>query len=132
MLNDTTVSGYKPECWTVGSLTAGAAATYIPYVVNTTRADVLADPASEELLDFFAHCDGVCVLVVDAVITHAEAVQQIVATDFLAEPVVVRLDGLSGAHGLISVQYKHVRQFPLVSSSSRRPHLFGKKRPRIL
>lgn len=47
--NDTTVSGYKPECWTVGSLTAGAAATYIPYVVNTTRADVLADPASAKI-----------------------------------------------------------------------------------
>ena len=44
--NDTTVSGYKPECWTVGSLTAGAAATYIPYVVSTTRAEIMADPAA--------------------------------------------------------------------------------------
>ena len=44
--NDTTVSGYKPECWTVGSLTAGAAATYIPYVLTTTRAEIMADSAA--------------------------------------------------------------------------------------
>jgi len=44
--NDTTVSGYKPECWTVGSLTAGATGTYIPYVVSTTRAAEMADPTT--------------------------------------------------------------------------------------
>lgn len=44
--NDTTVSGYKPECLTVGSLTAGAAATYIPYVLTTTRAEIMADSAA--------------------------------------------------------------------------------------
>lgn len=47
--NDTTVSGYKPECWTVGSLTAGAAATYIPYVVSTTRKSEMDDPATAKV-----------------------------------------------------------------------------------
>ena len=47
--NDTTVSGYKPECWIVGSLTAGAADSYIPYVVNTTRAEIMKDPAAAKI-----------------------------------------------------------------------------------
>ena len=42
--SDTTVSGYRPECWTVGSLTASAADSYIPYVVSTTRKEIMDDP----------------------------------------------------------------------------------------
>ena len=47
--NDTTVSGYKPECWTVGSLTPGAADTYIPYVLSTTRKEIMDDPAAAKV-----------------------------------------------------------------------------------
>ena len=36
----------RPECWTVGSLTAGATGTYIPYVVSTTRKTEMDDPAT--------------------------------------------------------------------------------------
>ena len=60
--NDTTVSGYKPECWTVGSLTAGAADSYKPYVVSTTRAEIMEDPASGKVYNKDSVVSGAKVL----------------------------------------------------------------------